>query len=146
QLNSTASYQAHDLTGIGLYGDLSGWNFAGQNLTKASFGGNLTGANLSAANLANANLTSTLKGADFSDANVREARFDNYYGSGEISLAQLYSTASYKAGDLSGISLRFHDLTGGNFPRQNFRNADFFDSTLTGANFREANLANANFF
>jgi uncharacterized protein YjbI with pentapeptide repeats len=39
QLYSTASYQAHDLTGIRLFGDLSGWNFAGQNLTNASFSG-----------------------------------------------------------------------------------------------------------
>ena len=38
QLYSTASYQAHDLTGIGLYGNnLAGVNLAGQNLTNADF-------------------------------------------------------------------------------------------------------------
>ena len=37
QLYSTASYQAYDLTGVRLDGNLAGWNFAGQNLTNASF-------------------------------------------------------------------------------------------------------------
>ena len=38
QLYSTASYQAHDLTGIGLDGNnLAGVNLAGQNLTNANF-------------------------------------------------------------------------------------------------------------
>ena len=38
QLYSTASYQAHDLTGIGLGGNnLAGVNLAGQNLTNANF-------------------------------------------------------------------------------------------------------------
>ena len=37
QLYSTASYQAHDLTGIGLIGNLAGVNLAGQNLTNANF-------------------------------------------------------------------------------------------------------------
>jgi len=33
---STASYQNHDLQGIGLgYNNVTGWNFAGQNLTSA---------------------------------------------------------------------------------------------------------------
>ena len=38
QLYSTASYKNHDLAEIGLWGnDLTGWNFAGQNLTNARF-------------------------------------------------------------------------------------------------------------
>ena len=37
QLYSTASYQAHDLTGISLAGNFAGLNLAGQNLTDASF-------------------------------------------------------------------------------------------------------------
>ena len=38
QLSSTASYQAHDLTGINLGGNnLAGVNLAGQTLTNASF-------------------------------------------------------------------------------------------------------------
>ena len=58
QLYSTASYQAHDLTGIGLdYNDLTGANLAGQNLTNASLQGalmKLTNADLRQANLTNA--------------------------------------------------------------------------------------------
>jgi uncharacterized protein YjbI with pentapeptide repeats len=54
QLYSTASYQAHDLSGIDFSGnDLSGAAFAGQNLVNANFAGaigaDLTGADLSAA-------------------------------------------------------------------------------------------------
>ena len=38
ELYSTASYQARDLSGIGLiFNDLDGWNLAGQNLTNAGF-------------------------------------------------------------------------------------------------------------
>lgn len=57
QLYSTASYQAHDLSGIRLVGSkLAGAIFAGQNLARADFGGvNLTSANLKEANLAEAN-------------------------------------------------------------------------------------------
>jgi uncharacterized protein YjbI with pentapeptide repeats len=60
-LYSTASYQAHDLTGIQL-GSLSeapsnyiaGWNFAGQDMASATFQWAIvTGANFSRANLAN---------------------------------------------------------------------------------------------
>ena len=37
QLASTASYRAHNLTGIHLQGDLRGWSFAEQNLANADF-------------------------------------------------------------------------------------------------------------
>jgi uncharacterized protein YjbI with pentapeptide repeats len=99
QLYSTASYQAHDLTGIGLSGnDLTGGNFArqnltnadfaGQNLTNANFGGaNLTGAKFRKANLANANFSvigcvieceqqyATLTGTDLTTADARGAYY-----------------------------------------------------------------------
>jgi uncharacterized protein YjbI with pentapeptide repeats len=150
QLYSTASYQAHNLIGIQLSGNnLSGGNFAGQNLTNAYLGeAALTGANFREANIANASFASaTLTAADFTGAEVRNTNFSTgYNGQGTgITLAQLYSTASYQAHDLSGIGLNSNDLTGGNFSRQNLTNADFDVATLTGANFREANLANASF-
>jgi hypothetical protein len=72
QLYSTASYKAHDLTGIHLGGNnLYGGNFVGQNLTNAEFGiawfnittsrleveyATLTGANLTAADARGAGL------------------------------------------------------------------------------------------
>jgi uncharacterized protein YjbI with pentapeptide repeats len=189
QLYSTASYQAHDLTGVGFgFNDLTGASFAGQNLTNADFsyarlvdsdfreaklngffnGTNLIRANFAGQNLANvgfyrawlgaanfreANLTGAafneapLTDADFTGADVRGASFiPDYYGDGRISLAQLYTTASYQVRDLSGISLERHDLSGGNFAGQNLTYASFHFSTLTDADFRHANLTNASFY
>jgi uncharacterized protein YjbI with pentapeptide repeats len=123
QLYSTASYQAHDLTGIDLsLNDLTNWNFAGQNLTNANLGG------------------TTLTGADFTGAEVRDAVLGS-----AITPAQLYSTASYQAYDLRGISLSFNNLAGGNFAGQNLTNGNLLGANLTDANFRNANLANADF-
>ena len=64
---------------------------------------------------------------------------------GGITTAQLYSTASYQAHDLTGIGLDGNNLTGVNLAGQNLTNADFVDATLTNANFSQANLTNANF-
>jgi uncharacterized protein YjbI with pentapeptide repeats len=142
QLYSTASYQMHDLTGINLDNNkLPGWNFAGQNLTDANFYvATLMGADFSKASLSNADFRyAELTDADFTDAEVRGAMFGS-----AITLAQLYSTASYSAHDLTGIGVS-GDLSGANFARQNLMNADFGAAMLSGANFREANLTNANF-
>jgi uncharacterized protein YjbI with pentapeptide repeats len=130
QLYSTASYRAHDLSGIALHvNNLTGGNFAGQTLTNAIFYG------------------ATLTGAEFTDAEVRGANFGiSRTGDGTgVSLAQLYSTASYKAQDLSGIELTYNNLAGGNFAGQNLTNANFRGAYLAGANFRGANLANVRF-
>jgi uncharacterized protein YjbI with pentapeptide repeats len=133
QLYSTASYQARDLSGISLGGNnLAGANFAGQNLTKAGFSG------------------ATLTGADVTDAEVRGANFHAYYSYntsmyvGGIALAQLYSTASYQAHDLSGISLGGNNLAGANFAGQNLTKAGFSGATLTGADFTAADVQSAN--
>ena len=127
QLYSTASYQAHDLTGITLGGNnlnLTGVNLAGQNLTNAGFSSaRLTNANFSQANLAGADLSyATLTGADFSQANATNAAFGgatltnanlsaaqltgaqvataNFNGAG-LTAAQIYSTASGRNGGAS---------------------------------------------
>ena len=75
QLYSTASYQSHDLTGIGLGNtNLSDANLAGQNLTNAIFyGSTLAGANLNGANLANVSLAGNLTNTNFSQANLATA-------------------------------------------------------------------------
>jgi uncharacterized protein YjbI with pentapeptide repeats len=147
QLYSTASYQAHDLQGIRLLSnDLTGWNFAGQNLTSADFSSaTLTGADFSQANITSASFSSaTLTGADLSGADVRGANFDlaTYRG---FTAAQLYSTASYQAHDLTGIRLRSNDLTSWNFAGQNLTKALFSSSNLTDADLSQANLTNASF-
>lgn len=135
QLKSTASYEAHDLSDIDFSANyLAGGNFAGQNLNDASFA------------------AAVLTGADFTGAAIRGTRFDRLSfvrgipdGSG-ITLAQLYSTASYHARDLSGIGLGGNNLAGGNFAGQNVTNVDFTAATLTGADFTAADARGAIWF
>jgi uncharacterized protein YjbI with pentapeptide repeats len=146
---------------------MAGFNFTGANLSQADLTGaylgawldlngiieirsDLTSADLTQANLRNASfLGAILAGADLSGAEVREADFNafslNETRTGGITLPQLYSTASYRARDLSGIRLNSNDLAGANFAGHNLTNAYFGGSTLTDADFRHANLTNAYF-
>jgi uncharacterized protein YjbI with pentapeptide repeats len=148
QLYSTASYQAHDLTGIVLAGNnLAGANLAGQNLTNAKFhiifsvATNLAGANLSQSNLTNADFSHvTLTGADLTGAEVRGAKFFR----SEITAAQIYSTASYQAYDLRGFKLNGNH-EGLNLASQNLANADFHGANLANSNLSQANLTGADF-
>ena len=147
QLYSTASYQAHDLTGIVLSGNsLSGANFGGQNLMYAGLSGTtLTNANFSQANLTNAGFhQANLAGANFTGATIRGANFTDY-GAGGISKSQLYSTASYEAHDLSGIVLDGNSLKGVEFAGQNLTEANLSTTTLTNGNFSQASLEDADF-
>jgi uncharacterized protein YjbI with pentapeptide repeats len=159
QLYSTASYKAGNLTGIALAtGNLTSWNFASQNLTNADLdhatltnanlsGANVTGANLSYATLTGANLT----GCNFTGANLLSAVLTNanvsganFSGPSSLTAAQLYSTASYLAGNLTGIGLANNTLTSWNFAGQNLTNADLASTILAGANITNAILTNAN--
>jgi uncharacterized protein YjbI with pentapeptide repeats len=131
QLYSTASYQAQDLSGIDLARtNLPGGNFAGQNLSNVSF------------------RYAVLTDGDFTDAEVRGASFWRHpgFGEGGISLAQLYSTASYQARDLSGVGLDYCNLAGGNLAGQNLTNASFNGAMLTGADFTAADARDAILF
>ncbi len=135
QLYSTASYQAHDLTGIGLesgpeqINDLTGWNLANQNLTNARFS------------------FSILTNANFAGAIIRAADFS---ASG-LTANQLYSTATYATGDLSGIVFGKlslfggSDLSGWNFTHKNLTNAQFVRSNLSGVDFTGAVIKGADF-
>jgi uncharacterized protein YjbI with pentapeptide repeats len=126
QLYATTSYKARNLTGINFSGnDLTGWDFARQDLTGAKLGSKLTGS-------------------DFTDAVVRGASFAGASPYG-LTPAQLYSTASYKAKDLTGIWLSWNDLTGWDFAGQNLATANFGDSVLTGTNFTDAEVRGAYF-
>ena len=158
QLYSTASYQAKDLHGIGLWGastyffvvngsDLTGWDFSGQNLTGASLAeANLTNADFRRANLSDASLyESTLSGADVTGAVATRADFWGTTARG-FTKEQLYSTASYLAKDLRGIAFGYtDDLTGWDFRGQNLTGARFGSATLTNANLSGANLTFVNF-
>jgi uncharacterized protein YjbI with pentapeptide repeats len=66
-----------------------------------------------------------------------------------LTISQLASTASYKAGNLAGIDLQGVNLAGANFAGQNLANAAFNGARLTSANFNHVNapgivLAHAN--
>jgi uncharacterized protein YjbI with pentapeptide repeats len=62
-----------------------------------------------------------------------------------ISKEQLYSTASYRAKNLRGVGLSYHDLTSANLGGQNLTNASLFGSTLTGADLSGAKVTGASF-
>jgi uncharacterized protein YjbI with pentapeptide repeats len=133
QLYSTASYQAHDLSGIGFDADfsvdglnLSGANFTGQDLTNAKF------------------QNAKLVGTNFTGALVRGTHFGSTVEAG-FTPAQLYSTASYKAHDLSGIRLSNNILSGWNFAGQNLTGANLSFANLSNADFSGANLTNTYF-
>lgn len=167
QLSATASYQARDLKGVGLSGNLLvGWSFQDQDLTNAVFGNvyffiattsgfpenlqqiSIAGADLTGANFSRAKLSGTdfvgalLNGADFSGADIRGARFTA--GGQGLSEVQLASTASYLAGDLSGIHLRAGNLVGWNLAAMNLSSADLANANLAAADLNGADLANAN--
>jgi uncharacterized protein YjbI with pentapeptide repeats len=129
QLYSTASYQAKDLRSIGLSGnDLTGWNLSGQNLTGADFA------------------FATLTNADMSGAVVTGTRFLGTTSLG-FTKEQLYSTASYQAKDLRGLTFTDGwfgvgtDVSGWDFSGQNLADASFVGSTLTNVNLSGAVVA-----
>jgi uncharacterized protein YjbI with pentapeptide repeats len=148
QLSATATYQAHDLTGIRLEGNnLTGANLAGQNLT---------GANLTFATLTGANLTGAeIRGASFGRyaVSVQAANCDKQHnpscsasagviGTG-LTVEQLQSTASYLAHDLTGVNFGGNNLAGANLAGQNLTNAGFHGATLTGADLSGADARGA---
>ena len=135
QLQSTACYRTKNLQGITLWGDLTGWDFSGQDLTGASF-------SLYYAGLAT---PSILTGADFTGAIVVGTLFPRGKGGGVqgFTKEQLYSTASYQAKDLREIGLMAQDLIGWDFIGQNLTGANLDYSTLKDAKLTGANLANA---
>jgi uncharacterized protein YjbI with pentapeptide repeats len=113
---------------------MPGWNFAGQNLTGADF------------------YIAVLGGADFTGAIIQGADFlggprdsQNPPNIAGLTLAQLYSTASYQAHDLTGIDFVLNDFTGGNFSGQKLTGADFGYAKLNGANFIDADVTSVRF-
>ena len=83
---------------------LTGADLSGADLTSASLGGaTAAGVDLSGADLTDASLNeTTLRNALFSGALVNGADFSDTTDKG-FSAQQLYSTATYQSGDLSGL-------------------------------------------
>jgi uncharacterized protein YjbI with pentapeptide repeats len=137
--------------------NLNGADLSGANLTDAwLYGSKLTDANLSGASLAGASLAfARLAGADFDGANVAGVFFAAPTEGG-FTKEQLYSTASYQAKDLHGISLwgastyffvvNGSILSGWDFSGQNLSGAELGEADLTNANFAGANLTDASFY
>jgi uncharacterized protein YjbI with pentapeptide repeats len=121
---------------------MDGVNFNHSNLNKAK----ISNALLANANFHNANLTGasfnkvTLTNADFTDAVVQGVSFDNAL---DFTADQLYSTASYKTGNLSRILLWHINLAGWNFTDQNITNGNFSSNTMNNTNFTRADLRGA---
>lgn len=112
--------------------DLTGADFTNANLTGASFGCEpINGTSAQA----------YLDDAIFTNSYITYA---NFYGASGFTKEQLYSTASYKNKDLTGITLSSKKLSDWDFSGQNLTSVDFGYSTLTGANFTDAIISNAN--
>jgi uncharacterized protein YjbI with pentapeptide repeats/outer membrane protein assembly factor BamB len=158
QLYSTASYQSGDLRGMRLVGsDLTNWDFTDKDLTGAYF---------SPTNLAINIPVTDLTGALFSGAIVRDVVFGGRVTLRGFTNEQLYSTASYRSGDLQGIRLEDYDMTRWNladknltatrfgsselaeadFQRSVLVRADLIGADLTGADFQHADLKNSFFW
>lgn len=126
QLYSTASYKERTLPNIQLRSiDLSDWDFHNQDLSGALL------------------LGTSFVDADFSGANLLGAQLPRATHVG-FTKDQLYSSASYKAGDLQRIELETNDLAGWSFRGVDVRGASFESSYLTDTDFRGASVTNAN--
>ena len=131
-----------DLDSASLGGmDLTGANFEGSNLRSAwLYKATLTNSNLTGANFWDAELSE----ADLLGAIVTRTKFSDTTPAWRgFTKEQLYSTASYQAGNLQGISLAGDDLSGWNFQGQNLSDADLRQTVLTGAQLSGANLSRA---
>lgn len=122
QLYSTASYKNKNLSGVSFEGiSVAGWDLSDQNMDEANFN------------------SADLTGTDISNASIKDASFNNTTKYG-FTADQLYSTTSYKAGNLGSIDLGSNDLTGWSFAGQDITNASFYRSDMTDADFTDARI------
>lgn len=160
QLYSTASYKNNDLRGIRLINQLlHRWDFSNQNLIDSSFGqSNLNGSDFSGSDLRGASFGladrygsfgCNLTNVNFSGSDIRNATF-TFAGStmgrdAGFTREQLYSTASYGLGDISGLKLYSSNLDDWCFKDQNLSNATLDYSSLNGTDFAEAEINGISF-
>ena len=151
QLYSTASYKNKNLRGVSfasndllrLNGNPSAWDFTGQDLTNADFSYSLiTGAIYSNVFRPVILTDAIIEGADFSNLQTYEAYAGVKYG---ITSSQLYSTASYKNKNLTGIKFGDNYMVGFDFTGQNMTNVSFRGAELNNVDFTNANLTNVDF-
>ena len=149
QLYSTASYKNKNLRGVSFgnndlfhisYKNLFGWNFTGQDLTNADFSYSLISGFFHSNTTRSIILTDAIiEGANFEGL---QTDVDSKYG---ILAEQLYSTASYKNKNLTGIKFGHNYMVGFDFTGQNMTNVSFWAAELNNADFTNANLTNVDF-
>ncbi|NOZ41382.1 MAG: pentapeptide repeat-containing protein [Planctomycetes bacterium] len=106
----------------------------------------LLNANLRQANLSKADFNrATLTDADLTGAKILGTNFANTTSNG-FTESQLYSTASYRSQNLSGIGMFANNLNGWNFAGQNLTNAIFDRATLTNTDLTGAEVRWASFW
>lgn len=144
--------------------DMAGSNLSDATLTDATIRNtDLTGANLShvvaegadfeASRFENADLSGSrfvdasfrlaiMTGANLTDADIRGTDLyrTTQYG---LTLEQIYSTASYKNRDLTGIDFSSNTLSGGYFASQDMTGSQFRVANLSGANLDDASFRDA---
>jgi uncharacterized protein YjbI with pentapeptide repeats len=130
--------------------DVSDWNTPGHELEYAElYDTNLTNASFANSDLSNGSFyDSTLTNVNLTGAVVTGMDFGSTSAVGHpanygFTAAQLYRTASYANGNLTGIGLENDRLSGWSFVNQNLTNADFKQSSLINPNFTGANLSRA---
>ena len=127
--------------------DYTNSNFASANLTNASF----IDATLSGANFTNANLNyvsfvdALLDGANFTNSIITNTNMGKVVVRG-FTKEQLYSTASYKNKDLTGVQFDDLKMNGWNFAGQNLTNASFSGTSLSNADFTDSIITGASLY
>ena len=123
---------------------LSTSSFKHKEIMKFDFDGDLNGVDFSGFNLKGSRFDANFEGADFSDAIITDA----YLGT-RLSREQLFSTASFKNGDLRGVSLAGIDFSGTSLSKMdlsgcffgvntNFHATDLTDSIISRCDFSHA--------
>ena len=134
QLYSTASYKNKNLIGVNFYSNVfTGWDFTNVNLAYASLPKEMSDVSFNGADLTSVDLT---------DRSIFYVDFSNAKG---FTKEMLYSTASYKNKDLSGIGLGGLNINAWSFAGQNLIFSDFRGATITDTSFLSADLENALF-
>ena len=155
-LYSTKSYADHSLQDIHLSeADLSGWDLSGKDLSKAYFyrsslrrtnfsGANLTDTNFRATKLTDAQFAgATIEGASFAETTATICGLTGCHKVPSFTKEQLYSTASYQAGNLRGIDLSNNNLSSWNFRGQDLTNASLRSAIVEGADLSDATIVGA---
>ena len=122
-------------------------DFSSANLKEAIFSyADLANVDFSSANLYDAYfISAVLDGADFSGADVSKADFTNTTSNG-FTAKQLYSTATYKQGNMQYMSFQSNVMTAWNFSGKDLTRADFSVASVVNADFRNAILTDSIFY